>query len=230
MPNHISNIIEANKLVIDSLLLSGVVDFNTVIPMPDTLENMEHSGDIENAIEILFGLPFALEGTPFENVSINSRIKPILDKTPIVDFKKEGKLEQLLTAINNQIQHGAWSWYEWAKSNWGTKWNAYDYDPERKKNNSIYFCTAWNPPYKVIEALSRKFPEEQITLKTADEDCGQQCHIITYQNGEKISSTTLQEIDAIKHYFLIKLGINNPSETDLKNHGFEKDFTRIQED
>lgn len=51
-------------------------------------------------------------------------------------------------------------WYEWNNENWNTKWDACDSDVD---DNPEYICikfeTAWAAPYKVVDAMSRQFPE-----------------------------------------------------------------------
>jgi len=58
-------------------------------------------------------------------------------------------------------------WRDWNETNWGTKWNAFE--SFRKSDTSVYFCTAWAPPFPVIEALSEKFPDEKIVIRIAGE-------------------------------------------------------------
>lgn len=62
-------------------------------------------------------------------------------------------------------EHGADNWYDWACNNWGTKWDAYDYehvggtgekvDPAIKHGYcEIKFTTAWCPPEEYMEKMA----------------------------------------------------------------------------
>lgn len=60
-------------------------------------------------------------------------------------------------------------WYEWRKSNWGTKWNAWD---TRSYKNIIDFKTAWNGVPSLMEKLAWIFPNVDFEYMFADEDIG----------------------------------------------------------
>lgn len=78
-------------------------------------------------------------------------------------------------------------WYSWNIDNWGTKWAAYDSEisePDDDGMMIVQFDTAWSHPLPVVEALSRKFPDESIDVMYADEDLGQNLGMYTIQNGE----------------------------------------------
>ena len=46
----------------------------------------------------------------------------------------------------------------WARNNWGTKWNAYESEIVKSQNSlTIRFKTAWSPPYGWIVALFNYF-------------------------------------------------------------------------
>ena len=83
--------------------------------------------------------------------------------------------------INNILQYGADSWYDWCCENWGTKWNAtntYIID-----DNEIEFSTAWSCPVNIFKELSRQFSGVEIVVEFADEDVGSNCGIITFLNA-----------------------------------------------
>lgn len=65
---------------------------------------------------------------------------------------------------------GVVCWYEWNIQNWGTKWNAYDTDVI--SDTEVRFDTAWSHPLPVIEELVKRFPEDNLEIKYADEDTG----------------------------------------------------------
>lgn len=113
--------------------------------------------------------------------------KKIKDKDPLdeVDYKELGikNLKDLGNVyINNILQYGADSWYDWCCENWGTKWNAtntYIVD-----DTEIEFSTAWSCPVNIFKELSRQFSGVEIVVEFADEDIGSNCGKITFLNGE----------------------------------------------
>lgn len=75
--------------------------------------------------------------------------------------------------INNVIEHGYDTWYDWSCAKWGTKWNAYD-TYLNKEANIIEFNTAWSCPLAVLDKLAEICYEHEVEFsgKWADEDCG----------------------------------------------------------
>ena len=85
--------------------------------------------------------------------------------------------------INNIINYGYSSWYDWSVNNWGTKWNAcstYYID-----DNNIEFETAWSMPEEIFKEISRKY-NTLVRVEYADEDIGYNCGISIYRNGKLI--------------------------------------------
>ena len=113
--------------------------------------------------------------------------KKIKDKNPLnkINYKELGvkNLKDLGNVyINNILQYGADSWYDWCCENWGTKWNAtntYIVD-----DTEIEFSTAWSCPVNIFKELSRQFSGVEIVVEFADEDIGSNCGKITFLNGE----------------------------------------------
>jgi hypothetical protein len=71
-------------------------------------------------------------------------------------------------------------WYVWNRANWGTKWNAYDYEPVE---GGVRFDTAWSHPFPVVKRLSEMFPDDEIRVEFADEDLGSNQGAYTIRNG-----------------------------------------------
>lgn len=61
---------------------------------------------------------------------------------------------------------GEQNWYGWAVANWGTKWTNYDTGPVKTTSRSIKvkFLTAWGPPVKWLENVSKKFQSLKFSL------------------------------------------------------------------
>lgn len=107
------------------------------------------------------------------------------DRFNEVDYKELGvnNLEDLGNVyINNILQYGADSWYDWCCENWGTKWNASD--TYIIDDNEIEFSTAWSCPVNILKELSKQFSGVEIAVDFADEDIGYNCGKITFLNGE----------------------------------------------
>lgn len=86
------------------------------------------------------------------------------------------------TYINNIINYGADSWYDWCLDNWGTKWNASN--TYIINDNEIEFETAWSCPVNLFKKLSEQFKDVKIYVDFADEDIGSNCGQIIFLNGE----------------------------------------------
>ena len=102
-----------------------------------------------------------------------------------VDYKSLGinNLEDLGNVyLNNILNYGADSWYDWCVNNWGTKWNAGN--TYIISDNEIEFETAWSCPVNIFQELSRQFSGVEIVVEFADEDIGSNCGKITFLNGE----------------------------------------------
>ena len=54
----------------------------------------------------------------------------------------------------------------------GTKWNAYSCVELGKDDDTLEFFTAWSSVPTILEALSRKYPDQTISYCWADEDIG----------------------------------------------------------
>jgi len=77
---------------------------------------------------------------------------------------------------------------DFARQNWGSKWNSYGYDdfPKYESGSEIMFLTAWNRPEPVIVKLSEMFPDVEFQHQWADEDIGNNVGTILYENGQEI--------------------------------------------
>ena len=203
MPNHVRNIIviEAEKEKITEILNAikndekgiGSIDFNKLIPMPESL-NIECGSNTRKGFEMFSDmrgkyekLMQILNTTPdSEKFMFAVKLKKKLEKE-IKDMSEEDrKLFDLgKRAFENIQNYDAPTWYEWSVDNWGTKWNAYDFDYDKDK--TIYFNTAWSAPHNILQALSEKYPEVRLEHSWADEDVGYNVGECTYQGGEVTS-------------------------------------------
>lgn len=139
-------------------------DFNKIIPMPENL-NLESGG------EEAFAIKCALR---------NVTIVPAdswMSKRSLDDWIALGK-----KYLNNVVEYGYTTWYDWRVANWGTKWNSSD--AEWNESDSVTFKTAWSMPNQIFETLAAKFPDVSIDVEFADEDIGYNCGRAYYNDGE----------------------------------------------
>lgn len=81
------------------------------------------------------------------------------------------------------------NWYDWRIENWGTKWNSYGYNnglAYYEDKNQIYFLSANSSALKIVEALSRQYPDVLFDLRYADEDLGYNVGTVSIMAGEYI--------------------------------------------
>ena len=189
VPNHVKNIIHMKGIttlpvyVVDKYKDRGGIDFNKVLPMPESL-NLD-SGSIEYlAIDAI-------------NRKLNERMYRLQPKNcymllsdeefqkSLAAHKKTEKeiLELGLQYITNLVRYNATTLYDWCCDNWGTKWNAYS--DEKIDDDSISFETAWAPPIPVMKKLSADYPELVIEHWWADENVGSNDGHIIYSKGER---------------------------------------------
>lgn len=86
--------------------------------------------------------------------------------------------------INNVLEYGCDTWYDWSCKNWGTKWGAchtYYID-----ENNIEFDTAWSCPYNIFKEISKKY-NTKVKVEYADEDIGSNCGILVFNKGKEVS-------------------------------------------
>lgn len=109
-----------------------------------------------------------------------------------VDFEKIIPMPDNIFKGNLGIQerelYGKNNWYDWSVANWGTKWNAYGFDPnaDYSKEKELRFLTAWSAPHPVIAKLSEMFSSVKFEHEWADEDIGMNCGRYVYYDGERI--------------------------------------------
>ena len=184
----------------------GTIDFNKITPMPPSLDIESGSRTIEGINLYLTSINPAVShfgeqkmqeeafrallkelGKPY----MFSDVKPNLSQEEIDKYIKYTSAEELLqmgkTAVENRLQYGATTWYDWRirSDTWNTKWNSY-YPEAYCGGDEIVFQTAWDAPHPIIEKLSRMYPEVTIRHQWANEDYSQQCGSRTYRNGEII--------------------------------------------
>ena len=132
MPNHCSNYLYlANGKNIFPLLDAYMqedspteLDFEKILPMPDTIKESCEFASHENITKI--------------HNAVGEEKKALEEKIEV-------------NKIINLREYGVKDWYDWCVGNWGTKWNAYD---GTSNESSVVFCTAWAPPLPIVKRLA----------------------------------------------------------------------------
>ena len=165
----------------------GSIDFNKIIPMPESL-NIECGSRTDKGIEMvknyLESMPEELKG---KEGTYEEFIADLRNHSTDISDEKEKKIWDIgVTAVDNLYKYNAPTWYEWCNDNWNTKWNACGYDENTDYSDSdfIWFQTAWSAPVPVIQKLSEMYPNIELTLEFADEDLGQNCGEMKFKDGD----------------------------------------------
>lgn len=83
--------------------------------------------------------------------------------------------------------YGAADWYQWAVSNWGTKWS--DCDTELESEYSGYLCfmfdSPWGSPHKAFDKIAKLFPKLKFILKYGQGETEFEGYVI-WKNGERV--------------------------------------------
>ena len=161
MPNHVVNHIslQGDSVKIREMLEAiqsdeagiGSVDFNKIIPMPESL-GIEAGSQTDRGLKAYrdfieaytFGRPADDAVKALESIPAESEEAFLCQRTDI----RRDEWELGRSAWNNIRQYGAPTWYEWCVRNWGTKWNAYGYGEEKRHGG---FC-AFTPSYRIQPA------------------------------------------------------------------------------
>jgi hypothetical protein len=209
MPNHVTNEIWARKEVLDSLAgPKSAMDFNTVVPMPQSLVGNEPDSAVVNWAKIAMGLDqlpklqskAIAAGNPADafkrgdyrsatDVLHLSNVQRMLTDGPFPKDFNNARFEKFIACCRSIKECGYAFWYDWCNEKWGTKWNAYDVS--RISDTILRFDTAWSMPFPVIEELSKKFPTDEIRVRWADEDTGANTGDLTVFGGEVVSGDRL---------------------------------------
>lgn len=105
-------------------------------------------------------------------------IRSFCEKNP---DRKEATHKNFIKGVENYLEYGFATWYNWCVQNWGTKWNASDC--EKTDTNTYEFITAWSGVASLIQQMSVDFPEVKIHYEYSSEDTGNCCGVGTFYNN-----------------------------------------------
>lgn len=180
------------------------IDFNKVIPMPDSL-SIESGSTSDRGLDWwLWANRRKLEAGkrsepalsdedyskvlnyPRYSGDFDEKIKSEDEVTKIKEYGKDEKIRDIGTkAAHNIIDYDAPTWYEWCNKNWGTKWNSCEAHESGGKHE-IKFTTAWSPVYCIAEELSKQYPGAIISIAGADEFEPAVFPTVMYVEGEEM--------------------------------------------
>lgn len=196
MANNITNILKASALVLSALKgAESLVDFNKVIPMPESLKKIQVNGD-ECLVLLLNGNidlnPPASRGVGdiIKRLELSNVIS-LIQRGGISKFSDE-RFENFMAMVRNLRNHGSANWYDFGCDKWGTKWNAYEAE---MLGDDLTFETAWDAPHPVIKALAKMFPDERIDHHWASEDIGSNLGVRIYEKGLTFDAGIEDKID-----------------------------------
>lgn len=170
----------------------GSLDFNKLIPMPEPL-NIDYGTTTIRGLKLY--RQYARE---------SARIIKIGTKLPSEQQKElfAAHTEKWLArkredpeawalgeqAYNNIQLYGEPTWFDWCRRNWGSTLNAYRCQPLQEDSNTMVFHTAWGGVPKIIELLSRKYPEQTVTYQWAAEAIGRDVGTMVFKAGETLDA------------------------------------------
>ncbi len=197
-------------------------DFNKVIEMPDDLK-IEFSSKSDKALCLYLtkmnpdvtyygDMDEKMDKTNYSSLirRLSKRLMMSHDFTLRKDqvdellnkYKEDDLLKLGERQIKNLERYDAINWYEWSINNWGTKWNASDYEVSDDKRN-ITFETAWDPAIEVMLEISRQNPDIKFAFLYSDEEIGAHTGYLLTQNGRIDCKGTFEDYspDAYKLAF-----------------------------
>ena len=210
MPNWVKNKItiidgDCKKIINEITNDEGSLDFNKLIPMPETLKIS--SGTITDTCARLYVNSFMEDCEAFAKYlklykqgefhrdwkmsesEIENEFKSLLPKEEQSNGEDNFKTKADVYSRGKQVldnieKYGFKDWYDWSIANWGTKWNACD---SYINKNSIFFDTAWDPVPQIVEKLSTKYPNAIIHYDYAEEQLCVCCGEMDFQKGQVIN-------------------------------------------
>lgn len=170
---------------------SAVIDFNKIIRMPESLNVDAGSMEVPYLSAILTAInpitddfgekklqPDEFRETVNKVNAFFSHSKPNVMTATV----NRQALEKDRIYLDNIMQYGAPTWYEWRVKAWGCKWEAGN--QEAVSSDTIEFTTPWSAPVPILRALSEKFPDIIISSRWADEDVGVNTGEAEFKGGE----------------------------------------------
>ncbi|ECC9197245.1 hypothetical protein EWF37_20045 [Salmonella enterica subsp. enterica] len=138
MPNHVTNEIRVvggtnkQRLAFIRAITNkfGLIDFNNICKRPKSMD-IEESGAVEAMATAIAGYP--MSNFYFGEVKTPKEVElDLIQRGTTQKYLRKIKAHALLR-IENKRRYGFYSWYDWSRANWGTKWNAYSVEMPIKR-------------------------------------------------------------------------------------------------
>ena len=218
MPNHVTNRIKLSgeperiRAVMEEIkndeIGLGSVDFNKIIPMPESL-NITAGSVTDKGLKAYKDFVSILL---FDGANKDIDLLNIPEEKEAIFLKqrtdiKEDEWSSGRQAFRNIQQYGFPTWYEWSINNWGTKWNAYDcieLEDASEEMNELCFNTAWSAPHPILSKLAQMYPDVEIEHEWADEDFGHNLGRVKYK-GDTILEEYIPETTKEAYEFALKV-------------------------
>ena len=169
---HVQEVKEAISLI-DEHDKHRAIDFNKIIPMPESL-NINEDSDAQ----MFYKRDYLKK--PFDESEVKRFISmPTARKQEAKSLAKQYH--------KNKKLYGHTTWYDWSVEHWGTKWNALIDDEERERNLTgeiIFFHTAWSPPIPIMNHLACKYPNVNFILEYFHEQDPNDTTTVEFHIGE----------------------------------------------
>lgn len=133
MPNHVTNELtviggtckERAEFIRAITNKYGRIDFNNITRMPKSM-HIDESSDVEKMASAIAGKPMV--DFWLDDVMTVDEAKKSLRQSGLSISQIKNVVRQAHLRIENKERYGFYSWYDWSREKWGTKWNAYDVD------------------------------------------------------------------------------------------------------
>ena len=80
-------------------------------------------------------------------------------------------------------KYHATNWYDWRLTNWGTKWDICEQHFGTKREDVLWFDTAWGPPLAFLETVSKQYPDLLFWMEYYEPGMVFGGHFIAYKNN-----------------------------------------------
>jgi hypothetical protein len=182
MPNHVTNrvIIRGPAGAVSAFAAAHIrpagrglpsFDFETVAPMPPILKEVEKGSNTDWGLIILGHDQAKAEAMLGYKWVQEAGVTSVEQLRAFLRRQHPGAAEKAEKAVAAERETGFRDWYDWSVVHWGTKWNAYDYEPvaERAGYFEFTFNTAWAAPEPIFRLLAAKWPTLSFTFASFDE-------------------------------------------------------------
>lgn len=158
------------------------LDFETVIPTPECIKDTPSDSMTELAMMAILseranaGVSFAMYGVTRDIVS-GPGYKHGEQVLRWLEERHPEAIANARRAFAALAETGYANWYTWKVANWGTKWNAYDFE-SRERGDGVYvfkFETAWSFPEPIFRRLAATYPFLTFEIVSYDEGSNFAC-------------------------------------------------------